>query len=113
MIWLGLDGFLIGMAVGQVIDLGLRGRYLRRLFPEFSMVRHLLRAIAPHVLPVAVVLGLRAMDGSAARDPAIVMMELIAYVGLTAAISWLTERELLSEALGFLRRARRAAPSTG
>lgn len=104
MIWLGLDGFLIGMAVGLGLDLALRGHYLKRLFPAFDMARHLVRAIAPTLPPAVMVLALRAMDGGAVRDASVVLMEAIAYVGLTGAMCWLFERPLLNEVLGHLRR---------
>lgn len=106
MIWLGLDGFALGMGAGLIVNLALRGYYLGRLFPGFRMVRHLLVATLPMVLPVGLILGLRLID-SAPRSPDVILMELIAYTGLTVAASWLFERPLLSEALSYLRRGQR------
>lgn len=104
MILFGLEGFAVGTTVGMLIQLTLRGHYLRQLFPGFRLVRHIVRSIAPMLLPVAVVLMTRAIDG-AARSPEIVLVELASYLALTAIMNWLFERPLLTEMVGYLRRA--------
>jgi O-antigen/teichoic acid export membrane protein len=105
---LGLEGFAIGMASGLLIDLALRGHYLAQLFPGFTITRHIARGIAPMVLPVAVVLALRVVE-TGSRSPQVVVLELVTYVALAGAATWVFERRLLKEVLGYLRRSRPAA----
>ena len=51
MIAFGLDGYAAGMAVAVLVDLGVRGYYLGRLFEGFAIGRHLVRSVAPSVPP--------------------------------------------------------------
>lgn len=104
MFWLGLNGFALGMASGLVLNLMIRGHYLAKLFPGFHIGRHLLRVAAPMALPAVMILGLRLME-DAPRTTDIVILEIVAYVLLTTGMTWIFERPLLSEALGYLRRA--------
>ena len=105
---LGLDGFALGMAVGVLVDLALRGYFLGQLFPGFNLARHVVRSLVPVVPPVAFVLAMRLVEST--RGVELVVAELGAYLVLTAAATWLFERRLLSEMAGYLRR-RRLAPS--
>jgi O-antigen/teichoic acid export membrane protein len=106
--WRGIEGF--GMAVGLMATAALIGRsyYLAKLFPGFKLAVHALRAIAPTVPAVAAVLAARALL-SAERSLALAAAELLLYLAVTALATFLLERALLREALGYLRR--RAAPA--
>lgn len=110
MFWLGLDGFALGMGAGLLLNLGLRGYYLSKLFDGFNIGRHLVRSVAPMVVPVVAILGLRALEAEP-RTAGMALIEVIAYSGLTVAMLWLFERPLLREVLGYMRRAPRATPA--
>ncbi|HEV7459303.1 MAG TPA: oligosaccharide flippase family protein [Solirubrobacteraceae bacterium] len=99
----GLDGLAIGMAVMATVSLSLRMYYLGRLFPDFRIIRHIVRAVAPTIPATLAVLALRAVDG-AHRTLAAALAELALYVIVTAVFTLLLERDLLREVVGYLRR---------
>lgn len=100
----GLDGYVLGIAGVVAAQFLSRTYYLARLFPGFSIGRHLARAVAPSVPAVAAVLLVRALlDGSAARAPEIAVAELALYVAVTVAATMVLERPLIREAVGYLR----------
>lgn len=109
MLEVGTMGYAWGMLSATAVQLCLRGVYLRRLFEGFNLAAHILRALAPLVVPVLVVLGLRVLLEDD-RGTAWVVAELSAYLALTVALTALTERALLREALGYLRAATRRNP---
>jgi O-antigen/teichoic acid export membrane protein len=98
----GLDGFAIGMAVSGAVTLVGRTLYLQRLFRGFRMLGHSLRAAAPVLPAVAVVLGLRAAfpDAGGAGFAA---AQLALFVGVTVAATLALERPLLREVVGYVR----------
>jgi O-antigen/teichoic acid export membrane protein len=98
----GLDGFAVGMAVSVAVSLTGRWIYLARLFPGLDIARHSLRAIAPTVPAVLAVLAVRAGLGGE-RSLELALGELGVYVAVTALATILLERELLREALSYLR----------
>jgi O-antigen/teichoic acid export membrane protein len=106
----GLTGFAVGMAAVTAANLLSRAFFLSRLFAGFDPFRHLLRAVAPTVPAVAVVLGLRALEGFE-RTLGVALAEMAVYLAVTALATWALERSLLREAAGYLRRrpARAAA----
>ena len=73
------------------------------------MWRHLVRAVAPTVPAAAVVLALRALDLE--RTAALAIGELALYLSATAAATLLLERDLLREAMGYLRGRRTPVPA--
>jgi O-antigen/teichoic acid export membrane protein len=97
----GLDGFAAGMALMTLVSLAVRAYYLRRLFPGFRMLGYAARAIAPTVPAAAVALGLRALTPS--HSAAAAIAQLVVYVAVTATATWLFERPLLREVLGYVR----------
>jgi len=103
----GLDGLALGMAIVTAIALAGRVWYLSRLFPSLQILAHSARAIAPSVPAAAAVLGLRALDLE--RSGAMAIAELALYLAVTVAATWLFERALLREVLGYLRSAVRPA----
>ena len=98
----GLDGLAIGMTIMAAVSLGVRLWYLGQLFPGLAIMRHIARAIAPTIPAVGVVLLLRLVDGDH-RTPAAAVAELAAYLAVTAAATFVLERPLLREVLGYLR----------
>lgn len=108
----GLDGFAAGMAVVTVAALAVRVHYLRRLFPTFRLVPYLGRAYLPVVPAAAAVLLLRALS-DAERAGSTALAELALFVALATMLTLLFERRLVSELIGYLRRARPAGMAAG
>jgi O-antigen/teichoic acid export membrane protein len=105
----GLDGFAAGMAFMTVVALAGRSFFLTRLFPAFRMTKHFARAIAPTVPAVALVVALRLLDLE--RSAALALGELAVYLAVTAGATLLLERDLLREAVGYLRGRRTPVPA--
>jgi O-antigen/teichoic acid export membrane protein len=103
----GLSGLAIGIGVGASVGLAMRAWYLTQLFAGFAFLRHAVRALLPTLPAVAAVLAVRSLE-SGRRTGAIAVGEIALYVVVTAAATWLTERQLLLEIAGYLRRSRRA-----
>jgi O-antigen/teichoic acid export membrane protein len=104
----GLSGYALGIGAGTLVALGVRFFYLVRLFPALNLVNHVLGAITPTLLAGSAVLLGRATlpaGGGALRVGA----ELITFALIALAATWATERVLLREAFGYLRRAARPA----
>ena len=98
---LGLPGFGAGMGVMALVSLAARSYYLAKVFPEFRMLRHAARSIAPIVPAVAVVLLLRLVGFDGGLSVAVAQFAL--YVVITIAATILLERTLLREVLGYVR----------
>jgi PST family polysaccharide transporter len=114
----GLTGYALGSSIGLVIQLAARTYFLRGLFPRFRAIRQLARAVAPTVPAAAAVLGVRLVAGSEQSLPAAIAM-LALYVLITLVATWVFERSLVSEVLGYVRgrggirtRAASGAPSS-
>ena len=103
MLVIGIEGVLWGQAIAAVAQLGLRAFYLRRLFSGFSIIRHIVRAVAPVVPAVVAVLAIKQLVGE--RSPGWALIELAVYGCLVAAFTYRGERSLIHETLGYLRRA--------
>jgi O-antigen/teichoic acid export membrane protein len=103
----GLTGLAWGILAAEVVNTAVRTHYLRRLFPGFSMARHLGRAIAPTLPAAAVVLAARATGSGGDSLPAALGL-LALYVAVTAVATAALERELVREVIGYLRRRPRA-----
>lgn len=97
-----LRGVAIGTVALVVATLGVRWFYLRRLFPQFSLGGHALRALAPALPAVGLVLAVRAAE-SGERTALEAGGELALYLVATVVVTVLAERALLREALGYLR----------
>jgi len=100
MIFWGLDGFAVGMALMALVSLIVRTVYLRRLFRGFRMLPHAVRAVAPTIPAVAVVLLARLLVDD--RNLGIALGELGLYLAVTAAATMYLERDLLREVVGYL-----------
>jgi O-antigen/teichoic acid export membrane protein len=97
----GLTGLAWGIGAGAGAALIVRAAYIAALFDGFDLLWHAWRAIAPVLPGVAIVLGLRALTGTG-LGPA--LLSFAAYVIAVAVASGLSERTLLAEAIGYLRR---------
>jgi len=101
LLW-GLDGYVAGMAAALVADLAVRFHYLSKLFADLSPIRHMLRAFAPSVPAVLVVLAVRGL-ASGDRTLEIALLELALYLLTTLAATLVFERALIREIAGYLR----------
>lgn len=110
MLWLGLTGFAIGMAVAVLVDLGLRTYYLRQLFARFNLVAHAARAIVPSGCGAFSVGVARLLDGSP-RTLGMAIVELVLFAVVTTVATLVIERSLLREILAYARRS--PVPSAG
>lgn len=99
----GLSGFAIGILVGTLANLVVRGLYLTRLFPALSIARHVARAAAPTLLAAAVV-GVERLLGASGSSAA-TGVQVGSFLLIVVLGSWLVEHALLSEATGLLRGA--------
>jgi O-antigen/teichoic acid export membrane protein len=106
----GLTGYGIGVASALLVDLCVRAYFLTRLFSGFQMLRHTVRAIGPSVPAVGAVLLARVAEGGGERTLPIAVGELVLYALVTIVVTWLAERELIRETLGYLRGRRAKAP---
>ncbi|HEV2752728.1 MAG TPA: oligosaccharide flippase family protein [Solirubrobacteraceae bacterium] len=100
---LGLAGYALAILLLGATTLAVRAVYLARMFRGWRLARHALRALAPSVPAVVVVLGLRALEGAGPRGVLAAVAELALYLAVTAAATLAFERPLLREALGYLR----------
>jgi hypothetical protein len=104
----GLAGIGVGLAAQAVVHVGFRAWYLARLFDGFSFMGHALRAFLPTLPAVALVLVLRALEHPPGTR-ALAILNLVGYVLVVALATWLIERPLIREAIGYL--LARRAPS--
>jgi PST family polysaccharide transporter len=99
----GLTAFGIGLSAVTCITVSVRLWFLRRLFPTLTVARHVARGIAPTIPAAAAVLALRALDPVSGL-PGRVIAEVLLFGVLAAAATYLSERALLRESFGYLRR---------
>lgn len=102
MLAFALDGLAIGMLATTLIGLVVRAVYLTRLFAGFGLLRHALRSLAPTAPAIGLVLVARALE-TGERTAPLALAELTVYLAVTAAVTVLFERRLLSEAISYLR----------
>lgn len=99
----GLSGIGFAMLIMTVVGLIGRAYYVGRLLPGFRMWVHMLRAITPTLPATACTLGLRLATGAPSTLGGAIA-ELAVYVIVTLAATWLFERTLLREIVGYMRR---------
>jgi O-antigen/teichoic acid export membrane protein len=104
----GLPGYAAGLAAGTLVALVVRFVYLTRLFPAFRLVSHVVGAILPTFFAAAVILLAR-VTLPAGHHGERTVAEVSTYIAIVVAITLVTERALLKEAIGYLRRVVRPA----
>jgi O-antigen/teichoic acid export membrane protein len=104
----GLTGLAIGVALQTLANIVCRAHYLRQLFHGFDYLRHAMRAILPSIPAAAAVLLVREVE-SGQRTFAMAAGELVLYIALTIAATWVSEKRLLMEALSYVRGRRAEA----
>jgi len=105
-----LPGYAAGMGLVTVVTLGLRARYVSRLFPGFGFFRYFLRAVAPTGPAALAVLAVRTVV-DAERTAGIALAELGLYLAVTALLTFVLERRLIAEAISYLRPERAPVPA--
>lgn len=101
-------GLAVGVGLQMLAHVTCRAYFLRRMFHTFSFLPHAMRAIVP-TLPAAGIVLLMRLAESGVRTHTDVYIELAVYVALTLAATWLMERALLREVVGYIRT--RSAPA--
>ena len=101
----GLDGYIVGIWIAGIVQLAVRAYFMGRLLGGFGVLGHASRAALPTVPAAAMILGARLAEPWG-RTPLLVAAELVVYLAVTITATWLLERTLLREALGYLRRGR-------
>lgn len=108
MVAFGLAGLGVGMILHSVLKLPLRAYYVRRLFPTFRMLHQAVRGFAPAVPAVGVVLLLRLLEPGV-RTGGVAAAELGVFLLVFGIATYVFERPLLREVLGYFARAHRPA----
>lgn len=103
----GLEGFAVGWMIAAAITIAARMILLTRLFPEFRVVRHAFKGVAP-VLPALAMVGLARLLETGDRTLPLASAELLLYSLVVLGATWAFERPLIRELLGYLRRRRSA-----
>jgi len=98
----GLSGLATGLSIAVAGGLVARVGYIVRLFPGRPLAGQAARSLAPSVPAIGIVVLARLLE-TGERTPAMATAELAAYLLVTAVATWLVERELIREALGYLR----------
>jgi O-antigen/teichoic acid export membrane protein len=98
----GLDGFALGFLLAQIVTLVARTYFLSQLFEQFRIVRQAARAVAPIVLPVALILVARWIEAGE-RTAVEALGEAVAFALTTLVMTIVLERRLLLEILGYVR----------
>lgn len=105
----GLPGLAIGIAAQALVHLAFRAWYLRELFDGFRFLGHGARAILPTLPATVAVLLVRALEPGQ-RSAGLALAELVGFVILVIGATWVLERRLIREAVGYLIRRRAAVP---
>jgi O-antigen/teichoic acid export membrane protein len=100
-VW-GVKGLAVAVAVQTVVNLCCRVYFLRRLFAGFEMLRHAARASAPAVPAAVAVLLVRLLE-TGPRTSSKAVLEIALYAVLVIVATWMFERGLVAEMLGYLR----------
>src|SRR5215211_703757 len=99
----GVRGYGVGIVIATAIAVAVRLWYLRRIFPGLALTGHVARGIGPTLPAAAAVLGLRLLEPDG-RPTAWILAEVALFAAVAVAATLLSERVLLRESLGYLRR---------
>jgi O-antigen/teichoic acid export membrane protein len=107
----GLKGLALGIVAQTAANVVCRAYFLRELFNGFSYLRHAFRAVLPNIPPLAVIVVARALE-TGPRTPTKAAIEFVSYIAMTAVLTWVFERKLLREAVGYVISRQAARPQT-
>jgi O-antigen/teichoic acid export membrane protein len=102
----GLPGYAAAFTTSTIVQIALRGYYMRRFFTGFSVLAQLARGLAPTIPPALLVLAIRALTPGH-RPLAQVAAEAVLYVATAVGLTYVFERRLLAELAGYLTGRRR------
>jgi O-antigen/teichoic acid export membrane protein len=105
----GLKGYAVGMGIAAALLVLARVYYLSRLFDLRTVVGNSARAFVPTLAGVAAVLAVRAVSNGG-RSASAALVEVCLFLSITGLVTAFTERALLREFMGYLRRT---APAAG
>jgi O-antigen/teichoic acid export membrane protein len=108
----GSWGFIGGRLAGAVLVLGVRRHYVRRLL-GLELLTVAVRGAAPLVVSTLAVLVLRALVWTGPRSVAQAVTEIVVFLGVTAALTWLTEQRMVRELLAQVAGSRGEATAVG
>lgn len=108
-ILLGLGGYAIGFGAIAVVQVILRGYFMRRLFAGFSVLTQTVRSFLPTVPAAAAIMAIRLL-APGAHSVLVVALEIAAYGAITLLATISLERPLVLELLGYAGRVRAAHP---
>ena len=100
----GLTAYGLGLAASTLVLIGVRVRYLLRLFPGLPVFRHVLGAVAPTLIACAAVAAARL--GVDTRTIEVALLEVAVFVSVAGAATLVQHRSLMRELLGYLRGGR-------
>lgn len=106
----GLTAFGAGLAAASLIGVAVRLRYVRSLFGGRPLVGRIARGMAPTVPAAGAVLLARALEPGG-RSAGRVVAEVALFGVVTLLATGLSERGLLRESVGYLRRGAAPVPS--
>ena len=104
----GATAFAWGLFAVNVVAGAMRWAYMKQLIPEVKIASFIGRAVVPPAAAAAPVLLLR-QQLNPPHSLGTMMAEIVLFVAVYAGTTFLLERELLREALGYLRRSEAAA----
>jgi O-antigen/teichoic acid export membrane protein len=107
----GSTGFAWGLFAVNIVAGALRWGYMRSLLPSARIGRFVIRALFPPIAACSPVLLWRAID-SDQTSTVVFVAQLGLYLASYCLLTWLAERELLTEAIGYLRRRRAGGAAT-
>jgi O-antigen/teichoic acid export membrane protein len=91
-------GFIGGRLAGAVLVLGVRRHYVRQLL-GLELLGVAVRGAAPLVASTLVVLALRTLVWTGPRSLGQAVVEIVVFLGVTAGLTWWTERRLVRDLL--------------
>lgn len=101
----GVVGLAWAFVVGEAAGFTIRGIWLTKFFAGTRIITQLLRGFAPVAVAAGLVLLGRRTLGSEHSAPAAIGV-FVVYIAVSAGSTWLLERPLLREALGYLAQRR-------
>jgi O-antigen/teichoic acid export membrane protein len=108
----GVAGYAAGFAAATIVQVALRGWYMRKLFRGFRVLQQMLRAIAP-TLPAAAVVVIVRVLASGQRSMPRAIAEFALYAVVVVGATWVFERALVSELFAYMRGRRPQRSWTG
>ena len=102
----GALGFGWGLFAVNIVAGALRWVYMKQLLPEVRILQLVARSVVPPLAATAPILIWRVLGGSETNGVAIWIAQMAIFTLVYAAVTALAERELLGEAIGYLRRRR-------